>query len=133
MSLHIPYTHQCPQCSAFYIPYDETVRCPRCGAQEDKSEVFEAFIRQAAHSAEFNLNSLGSYIPPAWWVGTFGDHILHLLFKILEAHRITEGSKPFAEVARQAVDQMDWGNQEYVREHLYQIALRVHEQVEPER
>ena len=130
MSLHIPYTHQCPKCSAFYIPYAEDVCCPSCGVQEDKSEVFDTFIQQAANSAEFNFNSHGSYIPPAWWVGTFGDHILSLLFGILEQHRTTENSESFADVARRMVDKIEWSDQEYTREHLYQIALKVQEQIE---
>ena len=130
MTLHIPYTHECPQCSAFYIPFDETVRCPSCGLQEDKSATFDTFVEQAAHSAQFNLQSYGSYIPPAWWVGTFGDHILHLLFPILEYHRTLKVPKSFAVVAREAVDQMEWGDQEYVREHFYQIALEVQSRME---
>lgn len=129
MTLHIDYTHQCGQCEAYYIPFEAAVVCPKCGADED--EVFTAFISEAAHSARFNLQR-GSFVPGAWWVGSFADHILRLLFNILEKHREQENALesagapvPFEPVARAIVDRIDFGKQEYLREHLYQIALRV--------
>lgn len=127
MTLHISYSHQCAHCSAFYIPFEEAVVCPQCGAHE--AEIFATFISEAADSANFNLHS-GSYVPGAWFVGSFADHVLYLLFAILEAHRTQEGQTPFDQVARRFVDQMDFGDQDYLREHLYQIALNVKAQLD---
>lgn len=132
MTLHIHYTHQCAQCEAFYIPYHAVVVCPRCGAQEN--EPFSNFISQAANSALYNQSAsalLGrgeSFVPGAWFSGSLGDHVLHLLFGVLEQHRLQKeeaNALSFAEVARQAVDAMEWGDQEYMQEHFYQIALEV--------
>jgi hypothetical protein len=125
MTLHVPYTHQCPDCGAFYIPYGD-VTCPRCGRWEP--ERFD-FIPRAADSVLFNLQRYGSYEPAAWWVGGLGDHLLSLLFSILERHR-RDPSRPFAAVARAAVEAMDWGDQAYVKEHFYGIAVRVYEEIE---
>ena len=125
MTMHITYDHQCAKCGAFYIPYDE-VPCPNCGLIE--SERFD-FIPQAADSAMFNLEEYQSYVPPAWWTGSYGDHILSLLFSILEQQR-EEPDKPFPSIARSFVDEVEWGDQGYGKEHLYNIAIRVHEQIE---
>jgi len=124
MTLHINYDHECQHCSAHYIPYDQ-VPCPRCGQMEQKR--FD-FVPQAAQSALFNLRSQGCYVPAAWWVSSFADHLLMLLFGMLERHR-EEPSRPFEVVAREAVERMEWGEQEYGKDHLYAMALRVYEEI----
>ncbi|MGB9877236.1 MAG: hypothetical protein ACPLPS_05670 [bacterium] len=62
MTLHIHYDHQCPNCGAFYIPYED-VPCPNCGLMEE--ERFD-FIPQAVESLLYNLHRYGSYFPPAF-------------------------------------------------------------------
>ena len=124
MTLHIQYDHECRHCGAYCIPYDK-VPCPRCGRMERKR--FD-FIPQAAQSALFNLRSQGCYVPAAWWVGSFADHLLLLLFRMLERHR-EDASRPFEVVAREEVERMEWGEQEYGKEHLYAMALRVYEEI----
>ena len=84
MTLHVHYDHQCPNCMAYYIPYDKDVPCPCCGFVEQ--ERFD-FIPQAAMSAHYNLETQGSYVPGAWYTGSLGDHILSLLFPLLEKYR----------------------------------------------
>lgn len=137
MTLHIHYTHQCAQCEAFYIPYHAVVACPRCGAQEN--EPFSDFILQAANSALYNQSASAlfghgeSFVPGAWFSASLGDHILQLLFGVLEQHRLQKDDADalsFDQVARRAVDTMKWGNQEYLQEHFYQIALEVHQEIE---
>ena len=127
MSLHINYSYQCYQCSAYYIPFDETVVCPKCGIKEE--EVYATFISEAADSASFNLQS-GFYEPDFWYINSFADHILHLLFMILEEHRTQKEQKPFEQVAHQAIDEIEFGEQEYLCGHLYQIAIKVKEQLD---
>jgi len=82
MSIHIRYNHECPSCSAKYIPYDE-VPCPRCGVQE--TDRFD-FIPQAANSLLANKLEWGSFTPGAWAVTSFGDHIVQLLFLLFDGY-----------------------------------------------
>ena len=126
MTLHVPYDHQCPACGAYYIPYDDDVPCPNCGLVED--ERFD-FIPQAANSALFNIRHYGSYVPPAWYVGSLGDHILRLLFLIFDAYE-QSGATDFPTFAQAAVDRMCWGNQQYLANHVRDIAIRVYEEVQ---
>jgi hypothetical protein len=120
MTLHVVYTHQCSACQAFYIPY-ESVPCPRCGAVEE--ERFD-YIPQAAASLQFNKQG-GSYTPPAWWVGSLGDHILSLLFRLFDAYDQSGTAQSFADFVAEQLGQMQWGDQEYLRDHVRGIAVRV--------
>jgi hypothetical protein len=127
MSVHIDYDHQCPRCGAYYIPYED-VPCPNCGLMEE--ERFD-FVPQAVDSLLYNLNSYGSFLPPTWWVGSLGDHILRILFIIFEAFR-QSGEADFPSFAEQVLAEGDWGDQQYLEKHIYGIALRVYEEIEKE-
>jgi hypothetical protein len=121
MTLHVVYTHQCASCEAYYIPYDR-VGCPRCGTVEE--ERFD-YIPQAAESLRYNKEGGGSYTPGAWWVGSLGDHILHLLFGLFDGYDASGGKEPFADYLTEHLGRMSWGEQEYLCDHVRDIALRV--------
>jgi len=123
MTLHVVYDHRCPQCSAFYIPFDQDVPCPNCGAVE--AERFD-YVPQAAASLRYNLETQGSYVPAAWWVGSLGDHLLHLLFSVFEQYRKQE-AVDFSEFASIYLSSLKWGDQPYLRQHVLDIALRVYD------
>lgn len=122
VTLHIKYNHQCPRCEAYYIPYDDDVPCPRCGLLE--GERFD-FIPQAVESMLFN-KAEGSYTPAAWWVGSLADHILRLLFPLFDAFD-EEKPEDFRAFATEWFDQMEWGDQQYLKNHVLGIAVRIHE------
>lgn len=125
MTMHVVYSHECPSCKAYYIPYDADVPCPRCGLVEE--ERFD-YIPQAAGSMRVNKHSCGRYTSGAWWVGSLGDHILHLLFGIFDAYESQKG-QVFEQFLAQLLAQMEWGDQDYMRDHLQGIALRVREEL----
>ena len=127
MTMHIKYDHICPQCGAMYIPYDSDVPCPMCGTIED--ERFD-FISQAATPTLVNLKVGGKYIPEAWWVSTYADHVMQVVFQFLETHRIDDAGSEFSSVARGCVDRGEWGNQEYAKEHMFAIACRVYDEIQ---
>jgi hypothetical protein len=127
MTLHVYYSHQCTACEAHYIPYDQDVPCPQCGLI--KPERFD-FIPRALQSMEFNLKQFGSYMPPAWWVGSLGDHVLHLLFRIFDAHADWTEPSDFEGFLDTALGIFQWGEHPYMKEHIRAIALRVHAALE---
>ena len=127
MTIHCIYDHQCPECEVHYIPYDKDVPCPKCGMIEEKRY---DFISRAAGSALFNLKEYESFVPFMWYTGGLGDHILSLIFGILEAHCRDLSGKSFQVFAREWVDCGDWGDQLYLREHVFGIACRVFDQIE---
>ena len=120
MTLHITYNHKCPQCEALYIPYDD-VPCPRCGLVEAERT---DYIQQAAMSLRFN-KSKGSYVPAAWWAGSFGDQILYQLFILFDAYE--KMSPPdFHAFAASHFEKMNWGDHLYLKDHILGIADRLH-------
>lgn len=125
MTMHVVYSHECGNCKAYYIPHDADVPCPRCGQVE--AERFD-YIPQAAASMRFNKESGGSYTPGAWWVGSLGDHILRLLFGLFDAYE-AQKEAPFEQFLGQRLAEMEWGDQEYMRDHLRGIALRVRDEL----
>ena len=132
MTLHINYNHQCPKCGAYYIPYkdgDKTIACPKCGHVGD--EAFD-FIPKAVNSVKFNLREYGSYTPLAWATMSLGDHILRILFGILEGYSKEVKGKNFEKYAKEYLSKMVWGNQEYLRDHILGIALIVKKELDNE-
>jgi hypothetical protein len=125
MTLHVVYTHQCGACQAFYIPYDD-VPCPRCGQTE--AERFD-YIPQAAASMRYNKETGGSYTPPAWWVSSLGDHILSLLFALFDGFSERHQHRSFDEYLSARLNEMTWGDQEYLKGHLEGIARRVRQEL----
>jgi hypothetical protein len=121
MTFHVVYSHQCGGCSAFYIPYD-AVPCPRCGLVE--AERFD-YIPQATASLRINKESCGSYTPPAWWVGSLGDHILSLLFGLFDGYEAQGQGQSFEGYVTERLAAMRWGDQEYLRDHVRDISLRI--------
>lgn len=125
MTLHIHYDHQCSECGAYYIPYEEVV-CPNCGLREE--ERFD-FIPQAVDSLLFNLDRYDSFFPPAWAVTSIADHILRILFIIFEGFR-QSGESDFPSYAHRLLEEGDWGDQLYLKGHIYAIALRVKQEMD---
>jgi hypothetical protein len=103
VTLHVVYSHECSGCKAYYIPYDTEVPCPRCGLVEARR--FD-YIPQAAASMELNKEEGGSYTPPAWWIGSLGDHLLSLLFDLFDAYEAQRGQLAFEAFLDDALGRM---------------------------
>src|SRR5262249_14641673 len=127
LTLHVVYTHECGGCGAYYIPYDADVPCPRCGLVE--RERFD-YIPQAAASMRYNKEWRGKYMPGAWWIGSLGDHILHVLFGLFDDYEAQQEDIAFESFVDGALADREWGDQDYMRPHIRDIALRVREVLE---
>lgn len=122
MSLHIMYDHQCSECEAYYIPYEKGIVCPNCGLDEE--DIYD-IIPELAHSAKYQMDTMGFYTPIAWWIGSFGDHIALIIFQILDAYSDQEEGKEFQEVALEYCNNRTWGNQLYMKDHICEISYKV--------
>jgi hypothetical protein len=123
MTLHIHYNYRCQSCEAFYIPYGPDVACPRCGHHDVGNWI--DFVPRAARSIDYNLARYGSYMPPAWFVGSLGDHILHILFGLFERFRTEANIRDFPEFAAIHLAAMNWGDQDYLRAHIAALAVEI--------
>lgn len=124
MTVHASYTHHCPACAAFYIPFD-SVPCPRCGLLEKERD---DFIPLAVTSVRWNMEMYGSYVPGAWFVGGLGDHLLLILFHIFERWKEKPGAG-FQSAIDEELSPGDWGDQLYLKDHVALMAQRVYEEM----
>src|SRR5271165_439406 len=123
MTVHDSYTHECPQCAAYYIPFDEAVPCPRCGLVEQ--ERYD-FIPIAVSSVRWNIEMYGSYVPGAWFVGGLGDHLLLIVFYIFERCSKQPERGFAAAVEEELSSRGDWGDQAYLKSHITLLAQRIY-------
>ena len=121
MSLHIMYDHQCSKCEAYYVPYEEGIACPNCGFNEE--EIYN-LVPQLAHSAKYQIDTMGFYTPLAWWTGSFGDYVALIIFQILDAYN-DQGEKEFEEIALEYCNNRTWGKQLYMKNHIRDLSYKV--------
>lgn len=79
----------------------------------------------------YNLEKYGTFVPPIWRTDNYGDHVLKMMFGFFEMYRHLSPKPDFSEFIHLALSQVNWGNQQYQREHVYQICLRVHQHFFP--
>jgi hypothetical protein len=125
MTVHASYTHQCPACEAFYIPFDD-VPCPRCGLVEKERD---DFIPLAVTSVRWNIEMYGSYVPGAWFIGGLGDHLLWIVFHIFESWR-NHPDSGFSDAVERELSSRDWGDQAYLKDHVAMMAQRIYEEIQ---
>lgn len=125
MSLHIMYDHQCSDCEAYYIPYDN-VPCPNCGKVEDERT---SIISMITYSANYQKDCFNRYTPIAWWTGSFGDYVALKVFHVLD-NFYSQDNKDFTAVSQEYVNQLKWGNQLYLKNHIRDIAEKVYYEIE---
>lgn len=125
MTIHMFYDHQCPKCQTKYVPYAVNIPCPTCGNVEE--QVFEEFIPRAVESCRFNLTETRSYVPVCWSMCGFADEVLYYIFGILEDYRTSPKEKTFSVLVDESITK---GNLGYLRDQMYDMVVRVHEELE---
>jgi hypothetical protein len=126
LTIHSNYHHTCPNCDVEYLPYNDAVPCPNCGLVEP--ERFD-IISRAVSSVQYNLEQNGTYIPLVWTVLSHGDQVLSLIFRLLEHDRNERDEQPFQDWARERLREIDSQGQQYYRDYIFEIAVRVHDEL----
>jgi len=128
ITLRIPYSHVCPNCGAYYIPYGKNVPCPKCGLVEE--ERFEDFISKAALALLYNYANYGSFsIPPEEWSPvTLSEYIVHVVSVLFDYYKQKKGD--FEKFTEEFLDLFEeWGEHSYLKKHIKDIALEVYKVV----
>jgi len=127
MTVHDHYTHECPQCAAYYIPFDEDVPCPRCSlVEKDRHD----FVPLAVASVRWNIDMYGSYVPGAWFVGGLGDHLLLIVFHIFQRWSKQQEQAFAAAIEEELASRGDWGDQAYLKPHIALLAQRIYDEMQ---
>jgi len=86
-------------------------------------------VSALVHSANYQKSEYGFYTPIARWSGSYADHIALYLFQLFDAH-YEQNDKDFEHYALDYINNSVWENQEYAKNHIYEIALLVFEELE---
>jgi hypothetical protein len=128
MSYHIKLKdYFCSSCGAQYIPYKGDIPCPNCKkAPAGNISDYASFIEQMIGSLRANKMKGGSYLPGAWYIGSFTDHIQDIIFhvfNILDDNKKEDGKSLIIKY----LDSIEWDKESfYIKEHAKSIALEVY-------
>ena len=109
MSYHINLKeYNCPSCDVLYIPYKVNMPCPSCKKIPNNTpEEYLHFIDQIITSLVINKEREGSYLPSAWYVGSFTDFIQDIFFNIFYSLN-RDKPKNVDKYIKEYLDLMEW-------------------------
>ena len=81
MTLHSSVNYKCSYCGTSFVPMPVLSECPKCSLKS--SVVFDNFIEDSVKSSLYNLETRGSFLPPAWGFITIGDRYYWFAFEFL--------------------------------------------------
>lgn len=120
----------CEKCQKPYIPFKRDFTCPNCGNPTTDRIIYAPSVIKflKCHKERF-----GQYVPDGWYTGSLIDHVNFLLFQVFDALEYTKPKKP-EEYIKDWLAKAEWGDQQYLKNHVIEIALAVYEiyLVEPE-
>jgi len=136
MTLHLYMHHQCSEeeCNCIYIPYNESIVCPKCGSKPDIDE-YPEFIEGCCESLLFNINDIGSFMPICWATIDMSDtlqmflfHTLRLWTKGMEDHEPQTRTKAFEEFLDEILENVDYNNSGYMLKYLREFTLTIYDE-----
>jgi len=111
-----------------FVPFHKDFKCPNCA--EPTNEFFD-FIPEIIEAMEYHKKRYGRYMPGAWYVGSLADNIQSIIFRIFDVLEIDKPAKP-EEFIITTLDKMNWSDQQYLKNHVKEIALEVLKNYEKE-
>ncbi|MFA5935062.1 MAG: hypothetical protein WC827_04210 [Candidatus Paceibacterota bacterium] len=129
MSYHIKLKeYKCPKCEALYVPYEENLPCPSCKTvpMTNVSKEYFRFVDGLITSLRINKINGGSYLPGAWYIGSFVDSIQELVFKIFNYMEIKK-PKNMESFTKECLDLMIVDDKSlYLKDYFYKIILKIY-------
>lgn len=125
MTIHINYKgYKCPNCSVLFIPFQEKLKCPKCG--KVASEFFD-LIPEIITSMKYHKRRYGFYTPPAWYTGSISEYIQSIIFTLFDKIERDKPKKLNKEIVIAPLNKTNWENQDYMRKHIKGIAFGVYD------
>ncbi len=132
MTLHLYMHHKCSECETEYLPYNETIACPKCG-DKPEMEDYPEFIDGICESFLFNLKDVGRCRPICWATMDISDSLQAFLFSVfdgwmkkIEEHEPQERTKAFEEFYTDILSQMDQKDAEFMIDYVKELGLTIY-------
>lgn len=134
MTLHLSMEYTCSECESKYIPYNETIVCPKCGHKE-KMEKYPDLVNGICDSFVFNIQNTESF-NNCWITMDISDSIQSLFFPIFDVWAINKmgkyvpenRTKEFKKYLKEKLDKVDFGDNDYIKDYLEKLAIKVYEE-----
>ncbi len=126
MSYHIKLKEYfCPNCKASFIPYELKMSCPNCKTvQKNIPNEYLSFIDELIVSLRVNKIRGGSFLPGAWYMGSYAEHMQSIIFKLFYA---VESKKLDINGLKKYMDDIRWDQTTpYFKGYVTDMALRVY-------
>lgn len=128
MSLHFGKpNYECLKCKAIFLPYKKGIKCPSCGLEIDDRDTKEYLntIDQIAGSMSLHKQLEGYYFPGAWITLNIMDHVQGIIFRIFDSMEEEKPKNKKKYLMDVLENKINWGKQEYLRDHIKDITLEV--------
>ena len=130
MTYHIHFKNfKCPKCGVLFIPFRKNSKCPNCDTST--SEFFD-FIPEMIASMKQHKKRYGRYTPDAWHIGSLVEHIQRIMFDIFDRLELAKPDNP-KEFIIDTLNKADWQDENYLKEHIKDIALILYDAYVAER
>lgn len=127
MQTFIEYDHNCPNCDAYYIPFNQNTVCPNCGFAED--ERFD-YIERVVDFIENNLEDYSWIKPDEIEANSFADHVLMLTLQSLEFYAYKRNEFTIDDALSYFFNKVQFKDQEYLRFHIQNISKEVFKKIQ---
>jgi len=133
MTLHLYMQHKCTECETIYIPYNNTVPCPKCGDQA-KMENYPDLINGICESFLYNIREYGNFIPMCWITMDISDSLQVFLFGIFHKWVLEESSNhephmrtaAFKEFIKNIIKEIDFNELDFMENYIHDLTLAIY-------
>ncbi len=134
MTLHLSIKYSCPECNAKYIPYNETIICPKCSYKE-KKDIYLNLVEGICDSFVFNIKQTGRF-DNCWATMDISDTIQSFFFdifnfwafRLMNDHKLKDRDIEFAKFLKKTVDKANLGEDDYMRDYLKELGKELYEE-----
>ena len=134
MTLHLSMEYICSKCEAKYIPYNETIVCPKCGNKEDL-EKYPKLVEGICDSFVFNIKSTKRF-DNCWVTFDISDMIQSIFFYIfntwaldkMENYEPENRTEEFKKHLEEVIDKIDFHEDTYIKDYLKKLGMEVYEE-----
>ena len=132
MTLHLYMHHKCSECETEYLPYNETIACPKCGDKPEMEDYFP-FVEGICESFLFNIGDVGRIVPYCWASIDLSDTLQLFFFKLfsnwieeMKEHEPQERAKAFETFLNNVTSKMNFKEREYLSDYITDLAIAIY-------